>query len=162
MSNMHESIDVECSPYYAMHHVERFFTVPRRDHTPGMLTLRLDLASLKLPGSGQARHDVRVTHSLFDEGGKKKLSLSWDPEDQTVPQFAGILSAEAKDAGVTTLTLDGTYKPPGGVAGAAFDLVVGRKIAAASVQALLAELKAFVEADFRTARETNLAESPKE
>jgi hypothetical protein len=162
VSNLNESIDVECAPFFALHHAERFFSVPRRDYTPGRLTLKLDLASLKLPGTVQARHDVRLTHALVQEGGQKKLALSWDPEDQVVPRFEGTLSTAAKEAGVATLTLDGTYAPPGGIAGAAFDLVVGRKIAAATAQALLAEMKAFVESDFRTARATNLAESPKE
>lgn len=162
MSDLKESIDVECAPFYALHHVERFFSVPRRDYTPGRLTLRLDLASLKLPGAVQARHEVRVNHALAEEGGQKKLAISWDPEDQVVPRFTGTLTTAAKETGITTLTLDGEYSPPGGIAGAAFDLVVGRKVAAATAQALLADMKAFVESDFRTARATNLAESPKE
>ncbi|MGC1380764.1 MAG: hypothetical protein WA814_07045 [Candidatus Baltobacteraceae bacterium] len=162
MSNLTETIDVECAPFYAMHHVERFFTTPRRDHVPGMLTLRIDLASLKLPGTSQARHDVRVTHSLVEEDGKPKLAISWDPDDQTVPRFSGTLSTQEKAAGLTTLTLDGAYTPPMGIAGAAFDLVAGRKIAAATARALLADMKQFIESDFQAARATNLASSPKE
>ena len=162
MSNLKESIDVECPTFYAMHHAERFFTVHRRDHQPGMLTLRVDLSSLKVPGSSQARHDVHVKHELVEEQGKSKLALSWDPEDQTVPRFTGTLTSSEKETGKTTLTLDGTYTPPLGVAGAAFDLIVGRKIAAATARALLEDVKQFVESDFRTALSTNLASSPKE
>jgi hypothetical protein len=162
VSNLKESIEVACPTFFAMHHAERFFTVHRRDHTPGVLTLRVDLSSLKLPGTSQARHEVRVAHEPIEEGGKKKLALSWDPQDQMVPRFAGTLSAAEKDAGTTTLTLDGAYTPPGGVAGAAFDLVVGRKIAAATARALLEDIKQFMGSDFQTARATNLASSPKE
>jgi len=162
VSNLKETIEVECPTFYAMHHAERFFTVHRRDQTPGTLTLRIDLSSLKFPGTGQARHDVRVTHELVEEQGKKKLALSWDPEDQTVPRFTGTLAASEKDGGKTTFTLDGTYTPPLGVAGAAFDLVVGRKIASATARALLEDIKRFVESDFQTALATNLASSPKE
>lgn len=160
MSNLHEAIDVECPTFYAMHHTERFFTLHRRDHTPGVLTLRVDLSSLKLPGASQASHDVRVSHSLVEEDGEKKLALTWDPEDQTVPRFAGTLSASEHGPGKTTLTLDGVYTPPLGVAGAAFDLVLGRKIGAATAHALLEDIKEFVESDYQTSRD--LGSSPKE
>jgi hypothetical protein len=162
VSDLHETIDVQCPPFYAMHHAERFFTVHRRDHTPGTLILRVDLSSLKMPGTSEARHEVRVTHERVEEDGRARLRLSWDPRDQTVPQFAGTLSSREKDPGTTTLVLGGSYKPPLGVAGAAFDLVVGRKIAASTARALLADIKEFIESDYRTARETNLASSPKE
>lgn len=162
MSDIRETIDVKCSPFYAMHHVQRFFTAPRRDHAPGMLTLRVDLSKLKLPGTSQARHDVHVTHELVQEEGTSKLALSWDPQDQTVPRFAGTLRAVEKGAGITMLTLDGTYTPPLGVVGAAFDLVLGRKIASATARAVLEDIKQFMESDFDTARATGLASSPKE
>jgi len=162
VSDLRETIDVLCPPFYAMHHAERFFTVHRRDHTPGTLTLRVDLSSLKFPGTSEARHEVRVTHERVEEDGHGKLRLSWDPQDQTVPQFAGTLSSCEKGPGTATLLLEGTYKPPLGVAGAAFDLVVGRKIAAATARALLGDIKEFIESDYRTAQETNLASSPKE
>jgi hypothetical protein len=162
MSNLRESIDVECPTFYAMRHAERFFALRRRDHTPGMLTLRVDFSSLKLPGTSEARHEVRVKHELSEKDGAKKLALSWDPQDRSVPQFAGTLCAGEKDPGSTTLTLEGTYTPPLGVAGAAFDLVAGRKIASATAHALLEDIKAFIEDDYRTARATNLASSPKD
>jgi hypothetical protein len=160
MSDLKGTIDVECPTFYALHHAERFFTLRRRDHTPGMLTLRVDLSSLKLPGSSQARHDVRVRHELREIQGKKQLALAWDPEDQTVPRFAGTLTAGEKAPGETTLTLEGGYEPPLGVAGKAFDLVVGRKIALATARALLDDLKQFIELDYKAAKD--LASSPKE
>ncbi|MBV8344050.1 MAG: hypothetical protein JO190_03525 [Candidatus Eremiobacteraeota bacterium] len=162
MSDLKEAIDVACPRFYALHHAERFFTVHRRDRTPGMLTLRVDLSSLGLPGSSQALHEVRVTHELTEDRGEKKLALSWDPADKTVPRFSGALTSAEKAPGLTTLTLQGTYTPPLGIAGKAFDLVVGRKVAAATARALLEDIKQFVESDFETAKATNLASSPKE
>jgi hypothetical protein len=162
VSDLKETIDVTCPTFYAMHHAERFFTVHRRDHTPGALTLRVDLSSLKVPGSTQARHEVRVTHNLTEDQGKKRLALSWDPEDQSVPSFAGTLTCHEKEAGKTTLRLEGSYTPPLGVAGKAFDLVVGHKIASATARALLVDIKEFVESDFQRAKSTNLASSPKD
>jgi hypothetical protein len=164
MSKLTETIEVDCAPFYALHHAERYFTVHRRDVTPGTISLHVDFSKLKLPGGSQARHDVRVKHELVKESGKPdELAISWDPDDRTVPSFHGRLRAEAAgDEGKTLFLLDGSYTPPLGVAGAAFDLVVGRRIASATISALLEELKGFVESDYRTARATNLADSPKE
>jgi hypothetical protein len=162
MANLKETIDVKCSPFFALRHAERFFTLSRRDHTPGRLTLRVDLSMLKLPGKSQARHEVRVRHELIESGGKKRLAFSWDPDDRTVPRFAGTLTCDEKEAGITTVTLEGAYTPPLGLAGAAFDLVAGRKIARATVRALLDDIKEFIEADFQRERATSLASSPKE
>jgi hypothetical protein len=162
MSNLKETIEAQCPTFYALHHVERFFTVARRDRVPGTLTLRLDLSSLKLPGSSQASHTVKVKHEIAGEEGARRLVLAWDPRDQSVPRFEGTLSCAPAEPGKTIITLEGTYTPPLGVAGKAFDLVVGNKIAAATAQALLADIKAFVESDYQTAAATNLASSPKD
>ena len=48
------------------------------------------------------------------------------------------------------LTLSGSYNAPGGIAGAAFDALVGRRIAKATLVALLEQLSAAAEADYRT------------
>jgi hypothetical protein len=162
MSDLKESIDAECSTFYALHHAERFFSVHRRDRTPDTLMLRVDLSSLGLPGASRAYHEVRVMHEMTEKEGKKGLALAWDPQDETVPRFRGTLTCGEKAPGVTTLTLEGAYTPPLGVAGKAFDLIVGRKIAAATARALLEDIKQFVEADYKTAKATNLASSPKE
>ena len=147
VSNVNEAIDVECAPLNAMHHVERFFSIARRNHIPGRLMLRLDLTSLKLPGA--ARHKVRVRHALVEGPVHKKIALTWEPEDRVIPRFTGRLTAAEKDDAVTTLTIEGRPSAPAGVALAAFDVIIGRKLAAATVQALLAEIREFVESDSR-------------
>lgn len=162
MSSIRESIDVDCPTHYVMQHALRFFTVRRRDVAPGTISLRVDLSNLNLPGTAEARHTVSVCHDLVaDAGTPGVLELSWDPEDRTVPSFKGTLRCEGGD-GRSALTLEGEYKPPLGVAGAVFDLVVGRRIASATLQSLLSDIKTFVEADFQTALSTNLADSPKD
>src|SRR5579871_172023 len=129
MSNLKETISVKCPRHYIMHHAQRYFTVHRRDVTPGTIALWVDLSSLKLPGATRARHDVRVEQQLVQSpGGPGTLNLSWDPGDATVPRFAGTLDSAEGDDGNTTLTLEGRYEPPLGVVGAAFDAVVGRRI----------------------------------
>jgi hypothetical protein len=46
--------------------------------------------------------------------------------------------------------LSGSYNAPGGLAGAAFDAFVGHRIAKATSTALLKQLGAAAEADYRT------------
>ena len=162
MSKISERIEAACPAYYVLHHAERYFTVHRRDVAPGTISLRVDFSKLKLPGATQARHDVRVKHELIGEPGKAQvLKIWWDPQDSTVPSFAGKLSC-SEAGGRAILALDGEYAPPLGIAGAAFDLVAGRRIATATIRTLLEDMKRFIESDFRTARSTEFASSPKE
>lgn len=70
------------------------------------------------------------------------LDVRWRPlSDGPYPSFSGTLSAEEIEAGWSRLDLDGEYVPPGGIVGAAFDAVLGHRIAAESVQDLLHTLK---------------------
>jgi hypothetical protein len=162
MRTIAETIEVSCPSYYALRHAERYFSIHRRGVAPDTISLRVDFSRLKLPGATEARHDVHVKYELSGKPGElQELRLSWDPDDAMVPRFAGTLRC-SEDDGETILTLDGAYKPPLGVAGAAFDLVAGRHIASATMRALLEDMKRFIESDFQTARSTELASSPKE
>jgi hypothetical protein len=77
--------------------------------------------------------------------GHRSMHVSWRPKGGgPYPHFAGTLSLGDEPAG-TRITIDGAYEPPGGVAGAAFDVVLGRRMASASLDALLATLKAAIE-----------------
>lgn len=163
MTKLKETTEVACPRHYIMHHAERYFTVNRREAAPGTISPRVDLSSLKLPGTAQARHDVRVEHELLRKPGQPDtLKLAWDPDDPTAPRFAGTLQCAEGDGGKTLLILDGKYEPPFGVAGAAFDAIVGGRIASATLRTLLEDMRQFIEADFQMALSTNLASSPKE
>jgi hypothetical protein len=70
------------------------------------------------------------------------LDVHWRPlGDGPYPTFTGTLCAEEIEAGWSRLDLDGEYAPPGGIVGAAFDAVLGHRIAAESVHDLLNTLK---------------------
>jgi hypothetical protein len=74
--------------------------------------------------------------------GYKLLDVSWAPKDGgPYPTFTGTLSVAEDAAGWSRLEIDGTYSPPFGIAGAAFDAAVGHRIAQGTVTELLAELK---------------------
>jgi hypothetical protein len=71
-----------------------------------------------------------------------RYTLRWDsghtPRGVPTPGFEGTLTLGAgQDYGECALDLEGRYEPPGGAAGKIFDEVVGRRIAHATLSALL-------------------------
>lgn len=73
------------------------------------------------------------------------LDISWHPVSGPYPSFQGKLFAWRGDNSSCRLEIEGSYKPPGGVAGAAFDAVLGHRIAAETIQDLLTRFKAAFE-----------------
>jgi hypothetical protein len=68
--------------------------------------------------------------------------IAWDAGRTTrgvpTPGFTGTLTlSSGEDYGETEIKLDGGYDAPGGVAGRAFDELLGRRIAHATLSALL-------------------------
>jgi hypothetical protein len=68
--------------------------------------------------------------------------IAWEPGQTArgipTPGFTGTLTlSSGEDYGETELKLDGRYDPPGGVVGRAFDELLGRRIAHATLSALL-------------------------
>jgi hypothetical protein len=93
---------------------------------------------------------------------QRTIDLTWDPDDRLVPRFTGVLSAEILEDGKSRLTLTGKYDAPFGPVGAIFDAILGHRIAVATADAFLQDIKQFIESDYQTAASTSLASSPKE
>jgi hypothetical protein len=163
MAALSEHIDVDCPPYYLIHHAERYFTVQRRGQTAGTFSLTVDMSKVGLPGKVQARHDARMHSEISQEAdGHSVINLTWDPDDRFAPKFAGTLRGEGLEDGKSRLTITGDYNPPFGPVGIVFDAILGHRIAAGTADALLQDMKHFIEFDYRTAASTSLASSPKE
>ena len=64
------------------------------------------------------------------------------------PEFRGELAVENDDYRSFWLTLRGTYEPPFGIIGTAFDVLLGSRIAAQSARELLARTASSIEAGF--------------
>lgn len=76
--------------------------------------------------------------------------IHWKPQGGPYPEFEGELTVRADETWETSrLELRGSYRPPGGIAGAAFDLVVGGHIASSTAQALLRRLGDEMETRYR-------------
>ena len=101
------------------------------------LTLTISLPGLELV------KDVLVTFAPsadpmhFD----RPWHIHWRPQAGPYPEFDGELTVRADETYESAcLELTGSYRPPGGVPGAAFDWVAGSRIASATARALLARL----------------------
>jgi hypothetical protein len=76
--------------------------------------------------------------------------IHWTPESGLYPQFEGELTVRADETYETSrLELRGSYTPPGGIAGAAFDWVAGARIASSTARALLRHLGDEMEARYQ-------------
>jgi hypothetical protein len=79
----------------------------------------------------------------FDE----RWTVTWTPEDGgPYPDFQGELAISMDEAARTVVVLEGSYDPPFGAAGAAFDVIAGSRIAALSARSFLKEVAARIEA----------------
>ena len=132
MSTIHDFTTVACP----------FADVPGRlqAHFIGgvaVLPLRVKFGDLTI------EHDVEFhLQSKPAYPGYKLLDVSWAPKDGgPYPTFAGTLSVAEDAAGWSRIEIHGTYSPPFGIAGAAFDAAIGHRIAQGTASELLAELK---------------------
>lgn len=69
------------------------------------------------------------------------LEIGWRPVSGPYPTFHGKLYALRGDTRSCRLEIEGSYAPPGGIAGAAFDAILGHRIAAESIHDLLVRFK---------------------
>jgi hypothetical protein len=122
------------------------------DHGTCVLTLAFPLAE----GREIARTVTATTQRLANTANyTSHYLIAWDAGRTArgipTPAFTGTLTLNAgEDYSETELKLDGRYDAPGGAAGRAFDEVVGRRIAHATLSGLLSgvgdELRAAHEA----------------
>lgn len=107
------------------------------------------------PAVGERVHmDAKVTDDLTDSVRRHDaLLLAWQPKHTAMfPDFHGALTVRPKLRG-SYLRLQGSYEPPAGLLGRAFDAVLGRPIATLTMRRLLNEIGKAVEAQWTTFRE---------
>ena len=148
MSDLLERRVVRC-PY---HLAQRYFaeSIAQVD-SPGPLTL-----TLSLPGAELVK-DVVVTYSAatdpmhFDQ----PWHVHWKPQTGPYPEFDGELTVRADETYASSqLELKGSYRPPGGALGAAFDWTIGGRIASATAHALLERVAAEMETRYASEEES--------
>lgn len=154
MTRIHESIVTASPPSVALRGLERYIA-----NKQNVLSLAVPLSSLGLPTELGITQGVRVTFSserrspLSTSRGYEGIAFEWEPEGGgPFPSFNGTLILRPH-SGQTELELKGSYTPPLGEIGAAFDAVVGNKIARTTIRILLENLKAALEEEFATFKE---------
>ncbi len=162
MSSLVERAIVHCSVNQASLHLARYFRA--RGNSDGDIA-RLNLrADVQVPGSNTFRLERTAIATLTPLHARGEMlphyAVNWTPERSgPYPTFNGDLAIEnADDYHSFYLVLKGTYEPPLGVLGAAFDAVVGHRIAELTARNLLATIADSIEADF-TVVETSKAQA---
>lgn len=155
MSELLERRYVRCPYHLAQRYLSGAVGARAASGEPDRLTL-----TLSVPGAELVK-DVVVTFSgaidpmHFDE----PWHIHWKPQAGPYPEFDGELTVRADETyEAAQLELRGAYRPPGGALGAAFDKVVGAKIAAATARALLERIGKEMEA--RYASDESAKEKP--
>lgn len=153
MSKLIERTVVHCSVNQAARHLAKYFQA--RGNSEGdvaKLSLRADVP---IPGSKDGMRLERTAiatlvpiHRTGDMA--PHYAVTWLPEKSgPYPAFSGELVIEnADDYSSFYLVLKGTYEPPLGAVGAAFDAIVGHRIAESTARNLLATIADSIEADF--------------
>ncbi len=142
MTEIRDEIVVDCSSSEAASHLQRLFESPSAQGPDGaVLTLRVPVGDATLERDVVAKLTPRKA-----EPGFRTMDLTWGPKGGgPYPVFDGTLVLDGLSATTSKLAVIGRYGPPGGIAGAAFDAVVGKRIATASLKALLEVFKTTIE-----------------
>jgi hypothetical protein len=95
--------------------------------------------------------DVTVRVEYVSQAGNVPavLNIAWEPDAGLFPSFSGKLYATETGKESCTLTIEGTYDAPGGVAGQLFDAVIGVRIARGTIEQLLAQFRDAIEDDYK-------------
>jgi hypothetical protein len=93
------------------------------------------------------------THADEGERGRAhdEIHVQWSAHSRLLPDFRGVIQFRTHERG-TDILVDGSYHPPFGALGRAFDDWQGRKIAQTTVNDLATRLASYMEAcerDFR-------------
>ena len=140
-------------PFSVAHdYAEDFF----RDDAAGV-ELHVPLRDVAPTRGGSLRRRVRlVAERIRDEHDPGRandaLEIDWVAGTRFFPDFHGALRMRIESVESTRLSLEGTYQPPFGPPGQVFDLIVGRRIARATMRDLLRRLGEAMEqreAEFR-------------
>ena len=146
MTRLSDSISVNCPAEQAMLRLDTFFATLRKGN--GVARLRL-----RVPTDG-VMHEIAIDREVCVEARRTRgeaslndlMLIRWVPEGTGVfPTFEGTLIVRSEND-ASSIELDGSYTPPFGPAGQAFDAAIGHRIAQSTARELLKDLKAAVEA----------------
>jgi len=91
---------------------------------------------------------VETQRALVDDKtdavrGHDALTISWQPRWSAFPSFRGLATVRPQSPG-SILALEGSYEPPGGLAGQIFDRLIGGRLANSTMDHLLDRLRRYI------------------
>jgi hypothetical protein len=147
MSALREELYVNCPVNQARRHLDAFFRERPR------LALRVPSAipGLKTGLLMQKEVSATIERARAASDSFEDFSVTWEAiGGGPFPRFKGKLAVKGdEDYDSFRLVLEGTYDPPLGNAGEAFDALVGHWIAIATARDLLERVREAVEAAYR-------------
>ncbi len=157
MSDLLERRVLRCPYHLAQQYLGESIGARAASGEPGPLVL-----ALNVPG-GELVKEVVVTYGTgtdpmhFDQ----PWQVRWRPQAGPYPEFDGELTVRADETYESSLLeLKGSYRPPGGALGAAFDWAVGGRIATATAQALLERIGAEMESRYQHDEQAKRTNAP--
>jgi hypothetical protein len=149
MRSIVERIEVSTPPSLALAGIERYL-----ESKKARLEFVVPLKELGLPVELGVERNIIATfapkrrNKLMLGRKHEHVDLDWRPEGGgPYPTFKGRLTIRPS-SGKTELELKGQYEPPFGALGAAFDAVVGWRLAEKTAKAVLAELAGELSREF--------------
>lgn len=151
MRHLTVSAPVRAPSGFTLAYVRSYFQERTQGVNATPFSLRLPLYALNA-GRLSVEKPVSIeTHYVSNDDAPDTIQVSWTPEGtMAFPSFDGSLAAKTDGDARCLLVLSGSYVAPGGIAGAAFDALLGGNIARASIEGLLQQLAAAAEVDYRT------------
>ncbi|HZO94181.1 MAG TPA: hypothetical protein VFB22_10420 [Candidatus Baltobacteraceae bacterium] len=142
---------VACAAPQGPLHLESWFAQQARDgHI--LITLRAPVGFAGWPKIELAREClVQITPARPPGSMIPEYRVTWNSANGgPFPEFTGILSIRnADDYTSCNIALDGTYRPPLGPTGVAFDRTIGHTIAVACGNDLLERIATWMESEYR-------------
>jgi len=116
--------------------------------------VHLPLGALGIPFPKSLSRPVRFQFSLHEnltQNEKRdeyeEIAFTWKAMTRWLPDFQGTLQARAAPHATTTLHIEGSYVPPFGALGQAFDRAIGHTLAEKTMQNLLDTIARHLEAE---------------
>ncbi|MBV9438850.1 MAG: hypothetical protein JOZ24_02540 [Candidatus Eremiobacteraeota bacterium] len=152
MSRVAERVFIEAPWVQASGALERRFGLSAHE---AQGRCRFTLIAPLAEGTTVAREvDAEVRRLPIEGNYTSRYAIAWEPGKTArgvpTPGFDGTVTLRAgQDYDESELTLEGGYIPPGGAAGRIFDEMIGRRIAHATLGALLEGVRAELREDHR-------------
>ena len=163
MTALHVTVPVPCPPGQAQEYLERYFAEQSGDGNEAVIALRAPIALPGLPEIAPVRDCVvRAARTRIPGEMIPRYTVTWESAGGgPFPKFSGSISIpNDEDYSSCFLALDGTYEPPLGPAGQAFDAALGRAIANSTGRDLLTRIATYITQSARSAESAKVSARP--